>query len=217
MTKVSKSGTPGEKDTAVQISNIAAGIEVEKFGASPVSIAEIINKINVHERLHSSKIRNIKSLENELQWHRKQGKKIVFTNGCFDILHYGHIECLKFCKKSGDIVIVGLNSDSSIRRIKGVDRPINNQNERASVLCALENVDYVVVFDEDNPFDLISQIVPDILIKGEDWAKKEIIGEQFVESHGGKVLRAPLIKGLSSTAVIKKIQSTYNASNVQIP
>ena len=198
--------------TAVQLSNIAGGIEVEKFGAVPVTIEEIINEIIRQNRDKSSKLRTIDPLVEELNWHRRQNATIVFTNGCFDVVHRGHIEFLKFCKSQGNIVVVGLNSDSSVKAIKGPDRPINNQYDRAAVLTALETVDYVILFDEPDPLSLIKKIKPDILVKGQDWAKKGVVGSDTVESYGGRVVLAPLIEGKSSTATIEKIKSLERKS-----
>jgi len=193
--------------TAVELSNITGGIEVEKFGAATVTIEEIINEIISQNRGKSGKVHSIDSLVKELAWHRGQKKTIVFTNGCFDVVHRGHIEFLKFCKSQGDIVVVGLNSDSSAKTIKGTGRPINNQNDRAAVLAALETVDYITVFDEPDPLNLIKKAKPDMLVKGQDWAQKGVIGREFVESYGGKVVLAPLVEGKSSTETIKKMKS----------
>ena len=188
--------------TAVQLSNITSGIEVEKFGAVTVTIEEVINEIIGK----SSKVHPVDSLVRELVEHRRQKETIVFTNGCFDVVHRGHVEFLKFCKRSGDIVVVGLNSDSSVKAIKGPDRPINNQYDRAAVLAALETVDYITVFDEPDPLNLIKKVKPDILVKGQDWAQKGIIGQEFVESYDGKVVLAPLVEGKSSSATIEKMK-----------
>jgi D-beta-D-heptose 7-phosphate kinase/D-beta-D-heptose 1-phosphate adenosyltransferase len=189
--------------TAVQLSNVTGGIEVGKFGATTVTIDEIINEITGK----NDKVGPLDSLIAKLDEHRKQNAIIVFTNGCFDVVHRGHIEFLKFCKLHGDIVVVGLNSDSSVKKIKGPDRPINNQHDRTAVLAALETVDYVTVFDESDPLNLIKKIKPDVLVKGQDWANKGVIGADFVESYGGKVVLAPLVEGKSSTATIEKLRS----------
>ena len=192
--------------TVVELSNIAGGIEVEKFGTATVTIEEIINEIVSQNRGKSGKIRSVDSLVTELAWHYKQKETIVFTNGCFDVVHRGHIEFLKFCKSQGDIVVVGLNSDSSVKTIKGPDRPINNQLDRAAVLAALETVNYITIFDEPDPLNLIKKVKPDVLVKGQDWAQKGVVGREFVESYDGKVVLAPLVKGKSSTATIKKMK-----------
>ncbi len=194
--------------TAVQLSNITSGIEVEKFGAVTVTIEEVINEIVGK----SDKVHPVDSLVRELAEHRRQKETIVFTNGCFDVVHRGHVEFLKFCKRSGDIVVVGLNSDNSVKAIKGPDRPINNQYDRAAVLAALETVDYITVFDEPDPLNLIKKLKPDILVKGQDWAQKGIIGQKFVESYGGKIVLAPLVEGKSSSATIEKMKSLERKS-----
>ena len=194
--------------TAVQLSNITSGIEVEKFGAVTVTIEEVINEIVGK----SDKVHPVDSLVRELAEHRRQKETIVFTNGCFDVVHRGHVEFLKFCKRSGDIVVVGLNSDNSVKAIKGPDRPINNQYDRAAVLAALETVDYITVFDEPDPLNLIKKVKPDILVKGQDWAEKGIIGQKFVESYGGKIVLAPLVEGKSSSATIEKMKSLERKS-----
>ncbi|MBA7608768.1 Bifunctional protein HldE [subsurface metagenome] len=194
--------------TAVQLSNITSGIEVEKFGAVTVTIEEVINEIVGK----SDKVHPVDSLVRELAEHRRQKETIVFTNGCFDVVHRGHVEFLKFCKRSGDIVVVGLNSDNSVKAIKGPDRPINNQYDRAAVLAALETVDYITVFDEPDPLNLIKKVKPDILVKGQDWAQKGIIGQKFVESYGGKIILAPLVEGKSSSATIEKMKSLEGKS-----
>jgi D-beta-D-heptose 7-phosphate kinase/D-beta-D-heptose 1-phosphate adenosyltransferase len=193
--------------TAVQLSNIAGGIEVEKFGGATVTIEEIISEITYLDRGNAGKVRPVDLLLMELAWRRKKNQKIVFTNGCFDVIHRGHIEFLKFCRQHGDVVVVGLNSDVSIRALKGPDRPIHNQLDRAAVLAALETVDYITIFDETTPFYLIKKIRPDVLVKGQDWEKKGVIGADFVRSYGGKMVLAPLVKGESSTLIIEKIKS----------
>ncbi len=136
---------------------------------------------------------------------KKQGKRVVFTNGCFDLLHYGHAKYLEESKNKGDILIVGINSDSSVKRIKGSSRPIVKERNRLSLVAALESVDFALIFKEDTPLNIIKRIRPDILVKGADWNKKEIIGNDFVKSYGGRVLTVKLCKGLSTTNLINKI------------
>jgi rfaE bifunctional protein nucleotidyltransferase chain/domain len=132
-------------------------------------------------------------------------KKVVFTNGCFDILHYGHIKYLKEAKAYGDILVVGLNSDTSVKRLKGARRPINTEKDRAEVLAALESVDHIIVFSEDTPYKLIGSLKPDILVKGGDWRKEKIVGADIVLANGGKCLSLPYVKNKSTTNTIKKI------------
>ncbi len=136
---------------------------------------------------------------------RGKGVRIVFTNGCFDILHAGHVQYLEQARELGDVLIVGLNSDSSIRRLKGLGRPIVAQQDRASVLAALGCVDYVVVFDTDTPLELITLLRPNVLVKGGDWQVKDIVGSDAVLSEGGKVLSLPFREGLSTTSLIRRI------------
>ena len=136
----------------------------------------------------------------------QNGRELVFTNGCFDILHVGHASYLAFARRQGDALVVGLNSDESVRRLKGPTRPINNQNDRALLLAALEAVDYVVIFDGNEPAEIIQKILPDVLVKGEDWAHY-VSGREAVERRGGRVVLAPMVPGKSTTNVLKQIQA----------
>jgi len=140
---------------------------------------------------------------------KAEGKKVVFTNGCFDILHVGHIRYLKKAKNFGDILIIGLNTDRSVKLIKGEKRPIVPEKERAEVLAALEFVDYIVLFDEPDPLRLIEALTPDVLVKGADWAKGKIVGKETVKNAGGRVVRVPLVDRASSTGMIEKIIKVY--------
>ncbi|MFM8717463.1 MAG: D-glycero-beta-D-manno-heptose 1-phosphate adenylyltransferase [Spartobacteria bacterium] len=135
-----------------------------------------------------------------------EGKKLVFTNGCFDILHRGHVTYLAFARSQGDALVVGLNSDASVRRAKGPTRPVNPEQDRAFVLGSLRAVDFVVIFDEDEPRNLISQILPDVLVKGKDWAHF-VSGRDIVEAHGGKVVLADMVEGKSTTATIERLRA----------
>ena len=139
----------------------------------------------------------------------RDSKVIVFTNGCFDILHAGHVSYLEEAKSLGDILIVGLNSDDSVRRIKGDKRPIIPQEERAYILSRLKPVDYVVIFEEDTPENLIKRIRPHILVKGGDWTPDKIVGKEFVESYGGKVVTIPFSFNTSTTAIIERIRERF--------
>ncbi|MFC1764497.1 PfkB family carbohydrate kinase, partial [Planctomycetota bacterium] len=166
--------------TAVQLSNIAGGIEVEKFGVATVTVDEIVQEILGQRGGPMNKLCALDTLLPQLDWHRKRQEAIVFTNGCFDVLHRGHIEYLQFCKQQGQIVVLGLNSDASVRTIKGPTRPLNSQTDRAAVLAALACVDYITIFDEPDPLALITQVRPDVLIKGQDWEDKGVIGADVV-------------------------------------
>ena len=150
-----------------------------------------------------NKIVSLRTLKTKLAAARKAGRKIVFTNGCFDILHAGHVSILEFCRAKGDFLVVGLNSDDSVRRLKGPTRPVNKQHDRALVLAALESVSCVCIFNEDTPYNLIKAIRPDVLVKGGDYKPNEIVGREFA----GKVVRFALLKGRSTTGIIKKVSA----------
>ena len=137
---------------------------------------------------------------------RSEGKKIVFTNGCFDIIHPGHTIYLKKAKEYGDVLVIGLNSDDSVRRLKGPERPLNNVEDRAEVLLSLKPVDYVVVFDEDTPYELIKRVKPDVLVKGGDYKKENIVGADFVEARCGQVVVIPFVEGKSTSSLVEKIK-----------
>ena len=149
-----------------------------------------------------------KELDELISSLKSQNRKIVFTNGVFDIIHRGHVEYLNEAKKLGDVLIVGLNSDSSVKQIKGDSRPVNSENDRAFVLVNLKAVDYVVIFEEDTPYILIKSIVPDVLAKGGDWKTEDIVGSDIVLDSGGKVLSLKYIENYSTTGIINKISET---------
>jgi rfaE bifunctional protein nucleotidyltransferase chain/domain len=151
-----------------------------------------------------SKILSANRLKDILK--RRRDKKVVFTNGCFDILHIGHIRYLRAAKSKGDILVVGLNADESVRRLKGPTRPITPQKERAQILAALEAIDYIVIFNEETPERLIRLIQPDILVKGSDWPLNKIVGADIVHARHGRVLTIPYVKSRSTTNLIKKIK-----------
>ncbi|MDP2424671.1 MAG: D-glycero-beta-D-manno-heptose 1-phosphate adenylyltransferase [Bacteroidales bacterium] len=151
------------------------------------------------------KIYPLTDLLKQLAVWRKEEKKIVFTNGCFDILHLGHIDYLSRAADAGNVLIIGVNSDNSVRRLKGSGRPINNQQARTTVLAALQFVDAVVIFDEDTPYELIKALQPDVLVKGKDYQVEEIAGHDIVLSRGGQVITIALTQGYSTTDLIKKL------------
>ena len=153
------------------------------------------------------KVRSVDAIASAVRTLSADGKRAVLTNGCFDILHRGHLELFRSARAHGDMLIVAINSDASVRRLKGENRPVFNQTERAEVLAALESVDCVCVFDEDTPLETILKIRPDVLVKGSDWVDKGIVGQKEVESWGGEVVAVPLIEGQSSTGVVERILS----------
>jgi rfaE bifunctional protein nucleotidyltransferase chain/domain len=152
-------------------------------------------------------------LKKELERIRKEGKKIAFTNGCFDILHVGHVRYLRDAKKTADILILALNSDSSVRAIKGEKRPLIPQEERADVLAGLESIDYITIFDEQTPLELINYLKPDVLIKGGDWTEESIVGRDAVRSWGGRVIVIPEIERASTTNIVDKVLKVYGGGN----
>lgn len=153
------------------------------------------------------RVLNLNSLENILVQYRAENKKIVFTNGCFDLLHVGHITYLEEAKKLGDILIVGINSDESVKKLKGSGRPIQNENDRCQILAALRAVDHTILFSEETPLTLIEKIRPDILVKGGDWKPEQIVGSDFVLANGGSVKSLNFVNGKSTTSIIEKSQS----------
>lgn len=189
--------------TAIEFANLAAGVVVGKIGSATATLDETEE---YQASLHKSSIelgiktrKEIKKISNRL---RDQNKKVVFTNGCFDILHKGHVSYLNTAKSFGDVLILGLNSDASVRRLKGESRPINCEDDRAYILSALECVDYVVIFDEDTPYELISKIKPDVLVKGADYEGKEVVGSDIAK----ETKLVTFVNGRSTTKTIEKIQ-----------
>ena len=160
-------------------------------------------------RIPESKIRSRTVARADCEKLRAAGKKIVFTNGAFDILHAGHVDYLNFARQQGDALVVGLNSDASVKRYKGDKRPINGQDDRARVLAALECVDFIVIFDEDEPAALIGELLPNVLVKGADWAHY-VSGRDIVEKSGGQVVLAKMVDGKSTSNMIRRIMDAYN-------
>jgi D-beta-D-heptose 7-phosphate kinase/D-beta-D-heptose 1-phosphate adenosyltransferase len=156
-----------------------------------------------------NKILEREVLRETVQSLKKAGKKIAFTNGCFELLHVGHVQYLQAARAEGDILVVGVNSDHSVRQIKGPRRPVVPENERAEVLASLACVDFVSLFDEPDPLEIIRSLLPDVLVKGADWAKDAIVGRDIVEANGGRVVRIPLTQGASTTSIIEKILASY--------
>lgn len=188
------------------LANCAAGIKVSKAGTAPVSIDEIANcNNNFYNFQNHSKIVELDVLLRKLK--NKKNKRVVFTNGCFDILHIGHVSCLKAASQLGDILIIGVNSDSSVKRLKGDGRPILDESHRMSMLSMLDFIDYIVKFDEDTPLELIKAICPDVLVKGGDYLPDDVIGKDIVESMGGKLVLIPFKEGYSTTKIVERIKS----------
>jgi D-beta-D-heptose 7-phosphate kinase/D-beta-D-heptose 1-phosphate adenosyltransferase len=194
---------------AVWLSNLAAGIVVGKVGTSTVAPAEVLEVIGQQHPDSDLKIRGRAALRELLDAQRQQGRKIVFTNGCFDLLHVGHVKYLQKARGLGDLLVLGLNSDASIRRLKGENRPLIGQEERAHILAALNCIDYLVIFDEDTPLELIETLRPDILVKGGDYAPEDVVGKQLVEAYGGRLELITFVDGKSTTNIIEKILQQF--------
>lgn len=188
---------------ACRFANLAAGVVVGKIGSATVTLEEIEEyEATLHKSTSDAHIKTLDEISTLVERFKVQGKKIVFTNGCFDILHVGHVKYLQIAKSFGDVLIVGLNSDSSVRRLKGPTRPVNIAEDRAYLLAALEAVDYVVPFEEDTPLELIKCIAPDTLVKGGDYEGKEVVGTEFAR----ELRLVDFVDGKSTTRTIKKIK-----------
>ena len=195
---------------AVYFANLAAGVVVGKIGSATTTLDEIYEyEYSLHKSNSTSHIKTfdeIKTLSSKLH---SQGKKIVFTNGCFDILHVGHVKYLEVAKSYGDVLILGLNADSSVRKLKGPTRPINTQDDRAYILASLESVDYVVIFEEETPYELIKLIKPHVLVKGGDYEGKEVVGQDIAD----ELKLVQFVDGKSTTNTIKRIQENEKCNN----
>jgi D-beta-D-heptose 7-phosphate kinase/D-beta-D-heptose 1-phosphate adenosyltransferase len=202
----------GDWIESVALANVAAGLEVEKYGSVPITPGEIKLELLTEQHEHLGKQRTLDQLLPELQRHRAAGRRIVFTNGCFDLIHLGHVKYFQFARAQGDLLVVGVNTDASIRGLKGPKRPIVNEHDRLEVLEELESIDYLVRFDEPTPLQLIEAIKPDVLVKGADYKKEEVVGWDVVEKHGGRIALAPLIDGRSTTFLIQKIIEAYGTA-----
>jgi len=190
----------------IRLANLAGARAVETLGNAVIPRSELIEFQAGGGSDRSEKIVERETLLPLLERKREGDRTVVFTNGCFDLLHEGHLKTLEFAADQGSFLVVGLNSDASVRSIKGEGRPVRDERERARLLAALEVVDFVVVFDEDTPASLIREIVPDVLVKGEDYREKEVVGREVVESAGGRVAYAPLLDGVSTTELIRRIR-----------
>ncbi len=191
--------------SAATIANLAASIEVTRIGTEVITREDLSRALSPAHESYERKIHSADELKTALERERRAGRRIAFTNGCFDLLHAGHIQSLAFARAQADVLVVGLNSDRSVRQIKGDGRPVYPAGERARILAALEAVDYVVVFEETNAEKIIRAVKPDVLIKGEDWRGKQVDGQAFVESRGGRVALAPLLGGRSTSATIDRM------------
>jgi D-beta-D-heptose 7-phosphate kinase/D-beta-D-heptose 1-phosphate adenosyltransferase len=192
-------------ENAAELANLAASLVVARFGAASVTLDEMTDSLNNNHQ--DNKYVSIEDIKSVLRNHRIAGHKIVFTNGCFDLFHSGHLDLLRQTSAQGNVTVVGINSDESVKRLKGAGRPIIPLADRVAMISALSCVDYVVSFSEDTPLNLIKAISPDVLVKGEDWRDKQVVGADVVKARGGRVEFAKLIPGISTTSLIKKIRN----------
>ena len=190
---------------SLEVANIAAGIVISKVGTTPIEKHELINELENEHHGDKNKLITEIDLLKKLSYRNAKNEKIGFTNGCFDILHAGHVSYLEQAKNKVDFLIVGLNSDSSVRKLKGSNRPVINESDRARVLCSLEAVDAVIIFNQGTPINLIKKIKPHTLIKGNDYSVNQVVGHKEIKEWGGKVELIPLLQGRSSSEIIKKI------------
>ena len=195
---------------AVALANIAGGLEVERFGVVPVRREELVDELRRMIGLRGGKVMARERLLEELAHRRRQGQTAVFTNGCFDLLHLGHVRYLQESRELGNLLIVAVNSDQSVQRLKGAGRPVIGQQERAETLAALECVDYVTIFDEDTPEVLLELLTPEVLVKG--GTTGAIVGQEIVEGYGGRVHKLPVVDGLSTTKIINRIVDNSDPS-----
>ena len=192
-------------DEAARFANLAAGVVVGKIGSATVSLDEIeAYEASLHKSSSDAHIKSFEQIDTIVKRAKANAQRVVFTNGCFDILHVGHVKYLQEAKSFGDILIVGLNSDSSVRELKGPTRPINGEDDRAYLLAALEAVDYVVKFSDDTPYELIKMIAPDVLVKGGDYEGKTVVGTEFAS----ELKLVEFVQGKSTTTTIEKIQAS---------
>ncbi|MGJ0372912.1 D-glycero-beta-D-manno-heptose-7-phosphate kinase [Aliarcobacter cryaerophilus] len=195
---------------AIYFANLAAGVVVGKIGSATTTIDEIYEyEYSLHKSNSTSHIKTFDEIKTLASKLHNQGKKIVFTNGCFDILHVGHVKYLEVAKSYGDVLILGLNADSSVRKLKGQTRPINTQDDRAYILASLESVDYVVIFEEETPYELIKLIKPHVLVKGGDYEGKEVVGQDIAD----ELKLVQFVDGKSTTNTIKRIQENEKCNN----
>ncbi len=195
---------------AARLANVAAGIAVGKVGTSTVAPAEIIEEVGRGHQDSEAKIKNLDVLATIIAAEQAKGRQVVFTNGCFDLIHVGHVKYLQKARTYGDLLVLGLNSDDSVRRLKGEKRPLINQEERAHLLAALDCIDYLVIFDEDTPLRLIETLRPAVLVKGGDYSPEGVVGKDLVESYGGRLELVQFVDGKSTTGIIEKILQSYS-------
>ena len=204
-------GSQLDHETTIQLANVACGLEVEKPGVAIVTRDEIRAELLLHGKSEPNKVVSLSEAMAELQPQQQAGRRVVFTNGCFDLLHVGHITYLQEAASLGDLLVVGINSDASVRALKGPDRPVIHERDRAAMLAALACVDYVVVFDEATPHQLLRGLRPDVLVKGGTYTPDEVVGGEIVRAHGGRVCVTGVVNGISTTKIIASVANSSSA------
>ncbi|MEQ9619655.1 MAG: D-glycero-beta-D-manno-heptose-7-phosphate kinase [Deltaproteobacteria bacterium] len=190
------------------IANAAAGIVVSRIGAASISVSDLTAHFLKEAEKERSKIYKRKELSGVLSGLRAKGKKVIFTNGCFDLFHTGHLKLLREARKLGDSLVVAINSDDSVKRLKGEGRPYISETDRANLLTAIDCVDFLAVFEEDTPLEIIKELKPDVIVKGGDYSPEEVVGKEFIENRGGEVKIIPLIDGISTSSLAERIKNS---------
>jgi D-beta-D-heptose 7-phosphate kinase/D-beta-D-heptose 1-phosphate adenosyltransferase len=196
--------------TATQLSNIAGSLEVEHTGVTQISRDQIRAELLARARPGFEKLLSVEGLKSFGRLQREQGKRVVFTNGCFDLLHVGHVSYLEEAAAMGDTLVVGLNSDSSVRSLKGPDRPVISESDRAAMLAAMQCVDAVVIFDDATPHRLLHALRPDVLVKGGTYTTEEVVGREIVQAYGGEVRVTNVVDGISTTQIVRSLNEQLN-------
>ena len=192
---------------ACSLANLAGRAVVRQLGVGTISISHLLAEVVSESDFRLEKVVDAQTAQSRVNNAKDKGKKVVFTNGCFDLLHYGHAHLLQFARNQGDYLVLGLNSDSSIKRLKGPTRPFVDENQRAYMLSLYPFVDLIVIYDEDTPINLLSSMKPDILVKGGDYTPDTIVGRDIVEDYGGSIAICPRLEGLSTTEIAQKINT----------
>jgi D-beta-D-heptose 7-phosphate kinase / D-beta-D-heptose 1-phosphate adenosyltransferase len=201
-----------------RLANVAGGLEVEQVGVVTISREEILADLLAHSRSTPAKVCTLDEAARHVAARRKLGQRIVMTNGCFDVLHVGHVSYLQQAAEEGDCLVVAINSDTSVRKLdKAPDRPIFNQEHRAAMLAALEAIDYVVVFEESTPHAVIDAVRPDLLVKGGTYTEDQIVGWELVHSYGGQVKALGVIPGMSTTEILRRIRGEQPPASIPHP
>jgi D-beta-D-heptose 7-phosphate kinase/D-beta-D-heptose 1-phosphate adenosyltransferase len=200
----------GDWPHAIRLANLAGAVEVQRLGVVPFDRRELLAEFSQEQSPSHRKILPLDHLQARLRGHRQRGQRIVMTNGCFDLLHPGHLTSLQFARGQGDCLVVGLNSDRTVSELKGPDRPLLEEQSRAEMLAALSCVDYVVIFDELEVAGLVKQILPDVLVKSCEYSAEQVVGHEIVREYGGRVLLAPMKDGFSTSRLIERLRAAPN-------